>query len=241
MPAKIRVLWLEEPISAALGLALEEALVRRIDEGSSGPVALVWRARPAVVIGVNPKTLEEVDLKTVKMLQIPLLRRESGGGAVYLDPGCLVYSVLTQRGSLPDTAEERYGLLSSGLINLLADLGLTPEFRDLGVWVSGRKVSGTAERVLRTGILHHGTLLVSSDLKTLEAVLTRPKAPVANLNDLLGGIIRLRELAPRLAESVALALGQPVWSSLTTEELKAAEALLPKYLKGVELPYSAPR
>jgi len=231
LAAKVRILRVEGPIPAALGLALEETLLRGFVEGRSGPAVLVWRAQPAVVIGVNPKTLEEVDLDVVQELGITMLRRESGGGAVYLDPGCLVYSVITHRATVPARAKERYRILSSGLIELLSDLRLEPEFRELGVWVNGKKISGTAEWMLHEGLLHHGTLLVSTDLDALDAVLAKPKAPVVNLSSLLGGNINLESLSRSLAERVARTLGMPEWTSLTDEEIRFAESLLQKYSK----------
>ncbi len=232
MRNSIRTIVLHNPVDVAWGLALEEAVLRLLGEGKSEATVIAWRAQPAVVIGVNPETLKEVDLQAVEELGIRLVRRESGGGALYLDPGCLIYSVIIPRRSVPEEARERYRTLSAGVADLLRDMGLEPEFRDFGVWVGGFKVSGTAQSMLHGGLLHHGTLLVSTDLEALNAVIARPKAPVANVSDLLGREIDPAELLPSLVERVALSLGiQPRQGEFTPEEVRLAESLLPKYCR----------
>ena len=228
----IRTIVLRSPIDAAWGLALEEAVLRLLGEGKSEATVIAWRAHPAVVIGVNPETLKEVDLQAVEGLGVRLVRRESGGGAVYLDPGCLIYSVIVPRRSVPEGAKERHRTLSAGVADLLRGMGLEPEFRDLGVWVRGFKVSGTAQSMLHGGLLHHGTLLVSTDLEALNAVIARPKAPVANVSDLLGQEADPAELLSPLVERVALSLGlQPRRGEFAPGEVRLAESLLPKYCR----------
>ncbi|MDK2463276.1 MAG: biotin/lipoate A/B protein ligase family protein [Candidatus Korarchaeota archaeon] len=232
MRDSIRTIVLRNPIDVAWGLALEEAVLRLLGEGKSEATVIAWRAHPAVVIGVNPETLKEVDLQAVEELGIRLVRRESGGGAVYLDPGCLIYSVIVPRRSTPEEAKDRYRTLSAGVADLLRDMGLEPEFRDLGVWIRGFKVSGTAQSMSYGGLLHHGTLLVSTNLEALNAVIVRPKAPVANVSDLMNREVDPAELLSSLVNRVALSLGlRPRQGEFTPEEVRLAESLLPKYCR----------
>ncbi len=235
MVKSARVVVLEDPLEAWVGLAVEEVMLRRAVEGEADATILVWRSQPAVVVGVDPRTMSEVDLDSASELGLPVVRRKSGGGAVYLDPGCLVYSVVIRDPPLHRRAEARFRIMSRGVFGLLEGLGLRASFRDLAVWVGRWKVSGNAERILYGALLHHGTLLVDSDLMTLYKVISRPKAKVANLISLCKRRLDPRDLMWRLASEVASALdleGAP--GGLTDSEWESAAELAEAFLPSPE-------
>jgi len=106
---------------------------------------------------------------------IGVVRRVSGGGAVYQDLGNLNYAIaLTDDHRLIKglTVAESYKVLCSWLQRALKLIGLNPEFKPPGnILINGRKVSGSAQFRRRRGVLHHGTLLVNADLNLMRKAL----------------------------------------------------------------------
>ena len=137
--------------------AFEDYVFRTFREDE---VLLLWRNRPAVVVGCYQNICREVHVRALLEQNIPVVRRMSGGGTVYHDLGNLNYSFITdeEAGSL------RLERFTAPVVDALASLGLQAEASGRNdILVEGRKVSGTAQRVYKTRILHHGTLLFDSD------------------------------------------------------------------------------
>lgn len=162
-------------------LALDEAIAR-----SSGPhpTLRLWRNGRAVVLGRFQLGAAEVDLGLAHRTGTPVLRRFTGGGAVYHDPGNLNISLVLPRDRPPLAAQPEvgglpavYGLLLEPLADAVRALGLQVERTERDLLVGRRKVSGVAAWLSRPRILVHATLLVSADLEALEALLAGPGAP----------------------------------------------------------------
>ncbi|MFW6261719.1 MAG: lipoate--protein ligase [Spirochaetota bacterium] len=149
-------------------LAVEERLLEAIDV--YGPSLMLWRNDPCVVIGRHQNPWVECDLRRMKADGVRLVRRISGGGAVYHDGGNTNFSFLAP--------SEHYdqGRHFAVVIAALASLGIDAHKTDRNdLRVGDRKISGNAFRHTRGRSLHHGTLLVASDLDLLTAYLT-PRA-----------------------------------------------------------------
>ncbi|MDO9634893.1 MAG: lipoate--protein ligase family protein [Paludibacter sp.] len=151
----------------AYHLALEEYLFGRI----SDEFALFYVNAPCVIIGCNQVLENEVDIDFCKQNAIPVLRRMSGGGAVYHDFGNLNYSFITNKSG------KKTGLNAEFLKPVIAALtyfGVIPlvgKRKDL--WLpDGFKISGTAAHITANRTLHHGTLLYDTDLEMLSACLS---------------------------------------------------------------------
>ena len=174
----------------ALNLALEEYLVRHLR--SSGAVLLFYVNAPAVVIGRNQVPHTEISLQTVTRQAIKVVRRLSGGGAVYHDRGNLNFSLIQAHD--PDTILSPAEALQP-VVQGLKGAGL-PVYLNVrnDIMVDGRKVSGAAQYRTRNRCLTHGTLLVSADLEALRRALEADsmvpssrgrvsvRSPVTNLN-----------------------------------------------------------
>ena len=169
-------------------LAAEARLLRE----RSRPLMLLWRSRPAVVIGRNQFFEAEVDLAYAEIHQIDLVRRYSGGGAVYQDLGCVNISLIFP-GELRILGE-----VVPRLIPLLGELGVDAKFNSHNdIMVGERKISGWAAENSSLGTIVHGSLLVNSNLVHLGRVLTpgveklarhgvdSVRSRVANLNEFL--------------------------------------------------------
>jgi lipoate-protein ligase A len=159
----------------AENLALDEALL--LEAETSGMLVLrVWSwPYYAVVLGAGGKIADEVDEAACAADQVPVARRGSGGGAVLLGPGCLLYSlVLPCTGACRDINGSHRHVLGE-TASALADLapGITHEgTSDLAC--AGRKFSGNAQQRKRTHFLHHGTLLFAFDVTRVARYLREP-------------------------------------------------------------------
>jgi lipoate-protein ligase A len=169
--------------------------------------ARVWRNGSCLVMGRFLKPEAEVYLDKAEELGIPVLKRASGGGAVYHDPGNLNYSLYLdlQDPRLQDIGESLRAL--SFPVTRLLDLLEVPWkwVPPNNIYVEGKKISGSAQARSRGRLLHHGTLLVSCDLEMMKTLL-RPGgrstiAPVINLAEVLPGVT-VEEVGGMLSKEV---------------------------------------
>jgi lipoate-protein ligase A len=156
------------------GLAWDEALVRAAVEV---PTLLVWRARPAVVIGRFQRADWEVDPVACAAAGVRVWRRFTGGGAVYLDPGtvCATLALPAAHPAATAPIPEMYAPLLDGIVRACRALGADAARDERTVRVGGRKITGIAAHRGREVTLVHGTLLVAADLGALRACLAGPR------------------------------------------------------------------
>ncbi len=140
-----------------------------------GERLLVWEsAHPAVVLPRNGAADAWANLDACAFREIPILRRDSGGGAVVLGPGCLSVVLilsLDARPALADVAGS-YATLLRALADTLAIADVTIRSTDLAL--GNRKFAGHAQRRLRHTLLHHGTILYGFDLGLIDTLLPEP-------------------------------------------------------------------
>jgi lipoate-protein ligase A len=196
-------------------LATERVLFEHL--GEDDHCLLLWRNSPCVVIGRHQNPWLECDLLRMKEDSVPLVRRISGGGAVYHELGNTNFSFMGAAG-LYDLDRQFAVVLAA-----LHALGIPAERNarnDLVIPGPGgpRKFSGNAFRHTRDHSLHHGTLLVHADLERLTAYLAAPPAAitsksitsvrssVVNLAELRSGLTH-DELAASLADGYAREFG----------------------------------
>ncbi len=163
----------------AENLACDEALLDGAEKHGGAGVVRFWEApRPFMVLGYANKVREEVDLAASRELQVPILRRCSGGGAVLLGPGCLNYSLVLrfdEAGPLRNIAATNRFVLqrhAGALTRLLARTVTIEGVTDLAV--EHLKCSGNAQRRKRHWLLFHGTFLLEADLGLIERLLLPP-------------------------------------------------------------------
>jgi lipoate---protein ligase len=156
------------------GLGWDEALVRAPVEE---PTLLVWRSRPAVVIGRFQRADWEVDAAACDRAGVRVWRRFTGGGAVYLDPGtvCAALAVPARHPAASASIPDLYAPLLDGIVRACRALGADAVRDERTVRVGDRKVTGIAAHRGRDVTLVHGTLLVSADLDALRACLAGPR------------------------------------------------------------------
>lgn len=188
--------------SPADNLAMETWL---FDHCAGQDVLYLWRNRPCVILGRNQCAAQEVDLPLAQSLGVPVLRRQTGGGAVYHDLGNLNFTFLTD-----DPGTDRpYETFLQPLVALLRRQGIQACFNGRNdLCVAGRKFSGSAARVRRGRLLHHGTLLVDTDLERMQRLLTPDAAKLRRngVASVRSRVVNLSQLAPALTTESLTAL-----------------------------------
>ena len=139
-------------------LAFEEYVLKNRTEGDW---LILWQNANTVVVGLNQNTAEEINSEFVAAHKVTVVRRETGGGAVYHDLGNLNYSFITDLGDAANLTIARFTL---PVCRALAAMGVSAQTSGRNdITVDGHKVSGVAQRIYKNRILHHGTLLFDSD------------------------------------------------------------------------------
>ncbi len=157
-------------VSPAVNLAYEEYFFKKA--ALQDDAFMLWQDEPAVVIGRFQNIWGEVDLAYAQEHQIQVLRRISGGGAVYHDLGNLCFTFIV-RGIAPgDLDPPRYTRLAQAALVRLGIPAETNERNDL--LLEGKKIGGTAMALQKGRLLFHGTLLFDSHLDWLRAALSAP-------------------------------------------------------------------
>ena len=151
----------------ALNLALEEFVLRNAK--TEEDLFLFYINAPSIIIGRHQNTLEEINRDYVEQHGIHVVRRLSGGGAVYHDLGNLNFSFIT--GSQPENFRN-FKKFTEPVIQALVQLGVPAELGGRNdILAGGRKVSGNAQYIANRRMVSHGTLLFSSDLSHVSEAL----------------------------------------------------------------------
>lgn len=194
----------------AFNLALEECLLRSMPANHPG-FFLLWQNSPSIIVGRHQCTAEAVNPAFVAENKIPVIRRISGGGAVYHDLGNLNFSFI-----VPSRGKAGFAAFLAPIQEALATMGIKATLSGRNdLEVNGKKISGSAQMIFDNRLLHHGTLLVNLDLERMAAALRVDEAKfksrgvasirsrVANICELLGGKADMAQLKEALANSCA--------------------------------------
>lgn len=163
-----------ETHGAAMNMAIDESVAEHIATGGSPPTIRFYRWKPsAVSIGCFQSMQDEVDLRTCKELGVDVVRRRTGGGAVYHDyDGEITYSVIAPEGLLPKDITASYKVICGWIVDALSLLGIQSGFRPVNDIVAGeRKISGNAQTRRGGILLQHGTILYCLDVRKMFSLL----------------------------------------------------------------------
>ncbi|TVR71065.1 MAG: lipoate--protein ligase [Spirochaetaceae bacterium] len=209
-------------------LATEDWIFREM--AAHTHVLLLWRNSRCVVIGRHQNPWVECDLELMRAEGVPAARRQSGGGAVYHDPGNTNFTFLSPT---PEYSRDRnFGIV----LRALRTLGIEA-FRsgrnDILVSTGGedRKISGNAFKHTRERSFHHGTLLVEADLDRLGRYLTpaSQRLEARGTRSVPSPVVNLREIDPRLShERICRALSEAFLEEFAAPEPRDP----PEYLDG---------
>jgi len=150
-----------------LNLATEDCFLN--DALNFDDAVMLWRNNPSIIVGRYQNTIEEINYPMVKKIEIPVVRRLSGGGAVYHDLGNINYTFFLRMNKRKDFSIS--GLLNP-VIEVLRKLGVPAEHSGRNdITVQGRKISGNAQYLSGDRLLHHGCILFSTDLEMVGDIL----------------------------------------------------------------------
>jgi lipoate---protein ligase len=167
----------EEPQDPALHMALDEVLAGEVGAGRRPPTLRIWEwSAPAVVIGSFQSLRDEVDVAEASRLGMIVVRRISGGGAMFIEPASTItYSLYAPESLVAGMSyAASYQYLDDWVIGALTeDLGLSAWYRPLNDIASARgKIGGAAQRRLAGGtVLHHVTMAYGIDADAMARVL----------------------------------------------------------------------
>jgi lipoate-protein ligase A len=154
-----------------LNLAFEEFVFNEMDKNES--YFLLWQNDNAVIVGKHQNTIEEINQEYVKENNIKVVRRLSGGGAVYHDLGNLNFTFIV---SEEGTEHFDFKTFTRPLVEALQSMGVNAEFNSRNdIAIDGKKFSGNSQYARRGRILHHGTILFNSKLATIQSALNVKK------------------------------------------------------------------
>lgn len=214
-----------------LNLALEEYIVRNFKDKD---YLLFYINEPSIIIGRNQNTLEEVNQSYVEENGINIVRRISGGGAVYHDFGNLNFSFITDHDI---KSFNNFKKVTAPIVKVLNDMGVAAEMKGRNdVVVNDKKISGNAQFSTGKRMFTHGTLLLNSDLnevtKGLQVKMSKlaskghksVRSRVANIQEFLKEPLDILEFRKLILKGLDKA-GDFETYSLTDEEWKAVHEL----------------
>src|SRR5690554_559649 len=216
-----------------LNLALEEYALRNFSGDTD--YLLFYINEPSIIIGRNQNTLEEVNIDYIKENNIHVVRRISGGGAVYHDFGNLNFSFLTNHDV---KSLNNFKKFTAPVVKVLKSLGLNAELKGRNdIEVDDKKISGTAQFSTGKRMVSHGTLLLNTDLGEVVNALNvkmskiqskghkSVRSRVANISEYLKTPLKIEEFRSLLLEGL-YEESEPFENyHLTPEEWKAVHQL----------------
>lgn len=217
---------ISENTDAYFNLASEEYLLKHTDED----IFYLWRNDNAIIVGTNQNTLSEINVEYVKEKEIKVVRRLTGGGAVYHDLGNINYTFIeNSKKSFND-----FRGFCEPITKALNELGVKAEFSGRNdMTIDGKKFSGTAQCKYKNRVMHHGTLLFSSkksdisgalkprDIKFTGKSVKSVASRITNISEHLESPMDVLEFRDRIMRLVAGGLDNiTVFDAIEEEKIK---------------------
>lgn len=165
-----------EPVAPAMHLALDEVLAGEVAAGRRAPTLRFWEwERPAIIIGAFQSLKNEVDMEACKTYGVEVVRRVTGGGAMFVEPGTAVtYSLYAPTELVKDMSfADSYAFLDEWVLKALKSLGIDAFYKPLNDITSPQgKIGGAAQKRFASGsVLHHVTMSYDMDASKMVKVL----------------------------------------------------------------------
>ncbi len=176
-------------------LAMEEYIFNLPDPGKE--YFMLWQNQNTIVVGKNQNTAEELSQEYVDAQKIRVVRRLSGGGAVYHDDGNLNFTFIVNQENNP---EYNFHLFVVPVLCALEKMGVHAEFSGRNdLTIAGRKFSGNSQYVRHGRILHHGCIMLDSNLDNVKDALRvkNAKFESKSCKSVRSRVTTINEHAPR--------------------------------------------
>jgi lipoate-protein ligase A len=196
-------------------LAMEQFVFDDMDRSEG--YFLLWQNANTIVVGKNQNTIAEINQKFVDEHHVNVVRRLSGGGAVYHDLGNLNFTVIvSKQNNMGDFDFARFCLL---IVGALKRLGVKAEINGRNdITINGKKFSGNSQYIKQGRIMHHGCLLYNSDLSMVAQSLKVSKDKIASK-----GIKSVASRVTNIVDCMPQKLPLQAFKDAIVEELMAKE------------------
>lgn len=165
----------EAPQSPSLHMALDDVLTHEVGSAQRAPTLRIWEwAASAVVIGRFQSLRNEVDLEAAQRHRIEVVRRVSGGGAMFIEPGnTITYSIYAPASLVKGLSfQQAYAFLDAWVLEALAEVGIKAWYQPLNdITSAGGKIAGAAQVHRGGAVLHHVTMAYDIDATKMVEVL----------------------------------------------------------------------
>jgi lipoate---protein ligase len=206
---------------AQMNLAIEEYALKNLDINNS--YLLFYINKPSIIIGKNQNTLEEINKDYVEENGIQVVRRLSGGGAVYHDLGNLNFSFITKDDG---DSFSNFKKFTEPVILALRKLGVNAELSGRNdIVVEGRKVSGNAQFFTKGRLFTHGTLMLDSEIDHVVSALKVKKDKIESK-----GIKSIRSRVANISEFLEEKLTMEQFRELLLKNIFDGLDEIPEYV-----------
>lgn len=204
-------------VPPAVSAALDEAILEAHVQGAvPGTLHFYRRSVPTVSIGYFQKVADSVDLLECRRRGVSIVRRKSGGSSIYTDSGQLIYGLVIDGCDVPEN-HSAFSIICESIARALSSFGVDARYRPPNdVEVGGRKLSGNAQLMRKGSLLQHGTVIVDTDLATMDAVLkpapikdrkvAKPSDRVTTMKSLLGHAPDMDSVKRSIAKDISRTL-----------------------------------
>jgi lipoate---protein ligase len=203
-----------------INLAIEEYAVKNLDIDQT--YLLFYINQPSIIIGKNQNTFEEIHVDYVRDHDIIVVRRLSGGGAVYHDTGNLNFSFITKN---EGDSFHNFRKFTEPVVKALHKLGVPAELSGRNdILVEGRKISGNAQFATRGRMFSHGTLMFDSNLDDVVAALNVKQEKIASK-----GIKSIRSRVANISEFLSHPLTMEAFKQTLLQSIFEEVGTIPQY------------
>ena len=205
-------------------LAMEEYLLKN----STEDLFVLWRNKPSVIVGKNQNTLSEINIDYVNENSILVVRRQSGGGAVFHDLGNINFTFI----SCNNNSSSDFKKFTQPIIDLLKTMGLDAELSDRNDFLlDGKKFSQNAQYNYKNKVMHHGTLLFSSQITDLSNALKvkslkSVKSRITNISEHLNVKMNVLEFKDLIMNHMSSINPHNKFYSLSKDDISKIEKLV---------------
>ena len=234
----MKTIYYKSPsFDATYNLALEQYLFETVPEGTR--LFMLWQNANAIIIGKFQNAESEINAGFVKENNIQVVRRPSGGGAVYHDLGNINYTFITDiiDGEIPD-----FSVFCLPVIKVLRKYGVDAEVSGRNdICVGEKKVSGTAQRASGSRIMHHGAMLYDSNMEVLAGALRvspdkyasraniSVRSRVANIKPLMTKQLSAEEFINELRDEILKGVDYSIYNPTEDDERKILDIRNERY------------
>ncbi|MBT2759399.1 lipoate--protein ligase [Mesobacillus foraminis] len=203
-----------------INLAIEEYAVKNLDINET--YLLFYINEPSIIIGKNQNTIEEINTDYVEKNGIHIVRRLSGGGAVYHDLGNLNFSFITKDGG---DSFHNFRKFTEPVVQALKKIGVNAELSGRNdLIVEGRKISGNAQFSTRGRMFSHGTLMFNSEIENVVSALKVKKDKIESK-----GIKSIRSRVANISEFLQEKMSVEEFRSLLLKNIFSDSNEIPEY------------